>query len=413
MHLLCRKISAPLPIMVLILFIGIFAILHAPVSLGFRFTQYAVVFDAGSTGTRVNVFKFKCPRTSSDCVVLPVDRSGKSLQFFSKIDQGLSSFAAFPEGARPGLRVLVEQAHGLVESNRISAFFGATAGLRLLADNEREVLLSVAREEVNNRFPASEVKVIDGKDEALYQWLTVSFLAKDKQTLIVDMGGGSVQLAFKSPRGPMRIEEESYLHQLNDGTFLFLHSWLGFGLKAARMKILETSESSACLNVPVKYEYAGIAADVSVKTFAVDKEKQEACFAQVASAMNIGKGCDKNLTPCAFDGGWRGPQNEQQSVFLFSFIFDICRKLRLFPDGSYDNHLTVGQIVSAAEMQCQESESAEDFLCLDSAYIANLLHKGLGLSLQAQVRVLNKILYDGHLFEGAWALGAALSSLNK
>jgi hypothetical protein len=223
----------------------------------------------------------------------------------------------------------------------------------------------------------------------------------------VDMGGGSVQVAYKvAPRTQVTQDQSTYIKKLDDGNSVYLHSWLGFGLKAARMKILEQAETNACLARPVEYTYAG----KTVKVAPTDSERTvDKCFAQVQTAMNLGTGCPVTLTPCAFDGGWRGPLDADHSVFLFSFIFDISRKLRLFHDGSYDNTLTVSQIVEASRQECSHP-SHEEYLCLDSAFIATLVHKGLGLHLDTHVRVLNKILYEGHLFEGAWALGAALSN---
>ena len=363
------------------------------VSSTLRHTQYRIVFDAGSTGTRVNGFKFKCSRTH--CQLRPPTVP-------ASVAPGLSSFAESPEGARRGLAVLVEEAHR-VARGRVSVFFGATAGLRLLPEEQREGLLQVAQQEIGRRFGEAKVQVIDGKEEALFQYLTFEFLTKDEKALIVDLGGASVQVAYKCQSTKhMSDAEMQYMHMMDNEKYLFVHSWLGYGLRAARMKILQFS--FACVHTPFSYTNANETIEAQPPSvFSVDS-----CFEQTEKAMRIGDGCDGDLQPCAFDGGWRGPMNHEHNVFLFSFIFDISKRLGLFPEGSHDNSLTVRQIVEAAKKECNQP-SSDEFLCLDAVYISSLIHKALGLALDKSVRVLNKLLYDGHLFEGAWALGAALS----
>ena len=91
--------------------------------------SYAAIIDAGSSGSRVHVFRFgKLGSISGPLYILPRDKS-------MKVKPGLSSYAASPEAAGPSLK-------GLIDFMKIEVpkevwavtpvVLKATAGLRLL-----------------------------------------------------------------------------------------------------------------------------------------------------------------------------------------------------------------------------------------------------------------------------------------
>ena len=87
--------------------------------------RWAVVIDAGSTGSRVHIFKF-----------LTVASGNLELQFdkFEQLKPGLSSFADDPAGAAKSLKPLIDLAISTVPSSLQSStpiMVGATAGLTL------------------------------------------------------------------------------------------------------------------------------------------------------------------------------------------------------------------------------------------------------------------------------------------
>lgn len=57
---------------------------------------YKVVLDAGSTGTRIHVFKFR----QSDGEIILEPTADTEMTFYRKVDGGLSSYKNNPEGAR-------------------------------------------------------------------------------------------------------------------------------------------------------------------------------------------------------------------------------------------------------------------------------------------------------------------------
>lgn len=88
-------------------------------------TRYAIVFDAGSTGSRIHVFKFN------------VDKSDLTLisDTFEQLKPGLSSYADDPQKAAESLKPLLDTAMKTVPKNmqsQTTLSLKATAGLRLL-----------------------------------------------------------------------------------------------------------------------------------------------------------------------------------------------------------------------------------------------------------------------------------------
>ena len=101
--------------------------------------RYAIVIDAGSTGSRIHIFKF-------------LEGAGGALQLqFDKFDQlrpGLSSYADEPPKAAESLEPLLALAEATIPQEQRAAtsiMVGATAGLRLLKGNKADVILEEVR----------------------------------------------------------------------------------------------------------------------------------------------------------------------------------------------------------------------------------------------------------------------------
>lgn len=162
--------------------------------------QYAVVFDAGSTGSRVHVFKFA---TSGSGPVLLSDT-------FEQLKPGLgdSGWSNEPARAAASLTPLIDKAIAAVPASQHATTpieVRATAGLRSLPGTTADHIL----EEVGKLLAASPfmqitdgVSIMDGVDEGAYAWLTLNYLlgntGKPMEQLVgaIDLGGGSVQQAF-------------------------------------------------------------------------------------------------------------------------------------------------------------------------------------------------------------------------
>ncbi|XP_004296098.1 PREDICTED: apyrase 2-like [Fragaria vesca subsp. vesca] len=104
-------------------------------------TSYAVIFDAGSSGSRVHIFCF-----DHNLNLLPI---GKDLELFLQTKPSLSSYASNPRSATLSLSDLFHKAEAAVPKD-LCPFtpvrVGATAGLRVLGVDASNRILQAVRD---------------------------------------------------------------------------------------------------------------------------------------------------------------------------------------------------------------------------------------------------------------------------
>ncbi|KAF4758440.1 Ectonucleoside triphosphate diphosphohydrolase, partial [Perkinsus olseni] len=240
---------------------------------------------------------------------------------------------------------------------------------------------------------------------------------------VIDLGGGSVQLAYginnKLLTPSVRAEYGSYLTPLDKTRSLYVHSWLGYGLKAARRKVLEVNinGTNPCVvpdsDLPSLYEYSG----ATMELIADDQDaatRGSRCMETVKVAMNLARECGTDSDRCAFDGKWLGPVTANQYTFrLYSYIFDRAQQHGLIPEGDFQAVVTVAEFRALADKLCRVGAEGDPWACMDMTYILTLLSDGFGLDNEQAVVVANKLQYGDFQLEAAWPLGAAVDRLNS
>ncbi len=236
--------------------------------------RWGVILDAGSSGTRLHVYKWKDPAKAIKDASREELRSLPKLvtdkKWTKKIRPGVSTFGENPADVGPEhLQELVGHALDVIPEDKISdtpIFLMATAGMRLLPPVQQKALVReiCSYFKQNTRFSLPDcdlhVQVIPGETEGLYGWIASNYLlggfdhpekhrhGKGHHTYgFLDMGGASAQIAF----APNRTEVERHWDDLKllrmrtmDGKpsehQVFTTTWLGFGVNQARESYIRT-----------------------------------------------------------------------------------------------------------------------------------------------------------------------------
>ncbi|KAL3267460.1 hypothetical protein HHI36_011583 [Cryptolaemus montrouzieri] len=406
--------------------IGTLMIDKMAVNFGYHKPVYAIVIDAGSTGSRVHAFTFHESYIGSHLVL------DKELFKFNKV--GLSSFVDNPDEGAKSIDVLVEEAKNEIPREHwtnASLFLKATAGLRLLpADKAENLLHSVKTRLKQVPFITSEdaVGIMDGIDEGIFSWFTVNFLLgringnPANTVAALDLGGGSTQVTFAAIAPSSLIHKDRiHLAPSPKGNIpVYTHSFLGLGLKAARKKILTHGQkdskniTSECVNHIItgrKFKYGNEIYYVSGPkvNFSTmnSKGQNEFWVDEEIPIVNMEK-CNSIIKDFVLQNSKPPEELPNKVIFAFSYYFDRAAEAGLI-DPLSGGRIKLEGFKNAAVDACTNPNADQPFMCLDLSFIWILLEYGLGLKLETPINLFKKI--DGH--EVSWALGAAYNFLNR
>ncbi|KAK4662911.1 Golgi apyrase [Podospora pseudopauciseta] len=238
--------------------------------------RWGVILDAGSSGTRLHIYRWKDPEkalkgaSKHDLASLPKLMTEKI--WTKKIRPGISTFGEKVDKVGPDhLQSLIDHALEIIPKDKIRdtpIFLMATAGVRLLPAVQQSALTREVcyylRSNTQFSLPDCDmhIQVIKGETEGLYGWIASNYLlggfdnpdkhqhGKGHHTYgFLDMGGASAQIAF----APNATEAEKHADDLKllrlrtlDGSpveyKVFTTTWLGFGVNQARESYVESLE---------------------------------------------------------------------------------------------------------------------------------------------------------------------------
>ncbi|CEP16758.1 hypothetical protein [Parasitella parasitica] len=398
-------------------------------------TEYAVMIDAGSSGSRVHVYRFN---VCNDPVLED--------EVFHMLEPGLSSFKDDAEGAANSLKPLMEIAVKNVpeEYQKCTPIaVKATAGLRMLgADKSNRILDGVRKYLETYPFPiAGEngIEIMEGKDEGVYAWITVNYLLgklkksqRGQSAAVFDLGGASTQIVFE-PTFPltetMSDGEHKYELDYQNSTFgLYQHSYLGYGLNEARKRIkselVDMWKEEAALTGKVYHpclpgdhkEDIALKNGTMIQLLGTGAGHAE-CRGIVEKVLNKDKMCE--LAPCAFDGVYQPPITDtfkDRDLYVFSYFYDLTQPLGMPLEFSVRELGELTDRVCRGETRpfqhvpgaIQALQEKPDY-CLDLTYIHNLLKFGYDIPNDRLVRTAKKIRGA----ETGWCLGASIAMIDE
>ncbi|KAM6912299.1 ectonucleoside triphosphate diphosphohydrolase 5 [Xenentodon cancila] len=368
---------------------------------------YGVMFDAGSTGTRIHIYKF----IQKDPVELPVLDN----EMYHAVKPGLSEYKDNPEQAGNTIRQLLKLVKKTVpeeEWRRTPVVLKATAGLRMLTEDEANGILKEVKEAFDDSpfyVPEDSVSIMDGANEGVLAWVTVNFLtghlySNTRKTVgILDLGGGSTQITFL-PKSKKTIQSAPSSYTARFSLFnhtyeLYTHSYLGNGIKAARLATLGALGAdgldwkvftSSCL--PKKYREDLTFGGKTYKVSGIPDgfAGYKLCYYEVLQVVK---------------GSFHQPYEVKGSVFYaFSHYFDRAVETGLI-DGNRGGAVEVRDFKKKAKEVCNKMtkyRAINPFLCMDMTYITCLLKEGFGFKDSTVLQLAKKV----NNVETSWALGA-------
>ncbi|CCG81584.1 putative Nucleoside diphosphatase [Taphrina deformans PYCC 5710] len=407
---------------------------RAPINEWSTNRKYAVIIDAGSSGSRIQVYSWRdhslAASFANQTELSSLPRIEKGVEsgedWMMKVHPGVSSFADDPsEIGEKHLKELYAYALKIVPADQVKetpVYLLATAGMRLLTEDQQEDILEEACEYTQDHTDfllpecESHFQVITGETEGLYGWIAINYLLGgfDAKTDgnhhtygFLDMGGASAQIAFVPNKTEAAAHKEDLtllrLRTLEGETKewqVFVSTWLGFGANEARRRYLESlakgkvDQISGHFLDPCKPK--GL-----VETVASTKDKKvisaegsgnlNECLTRLEPLLSKNAPCPD--PPCLFAG-----------VHVPSIDFDINHFIGISEyyystqdvfglGGAYDYHtlsnavenycsrewvdilqdLADGQYPSGVEQKKLEE------VCFKASWMMNVLHDGIGI----------------------------------
>ncbi|XP_056150015.1 ectonucleoside triphosphate diphosphohydrolase 5-like isoform X2 [Lampris incognitus] len=358
---------------------------------------YGVMFDAGSTGTRIHVYTF----IQKEPAELPLLDS----EMFQSIKPGLSAYADSPEMAGHTVRMLLKVAKKTVPRlawKRTPVVLRATAGLRLLSPEKAQALLDQVQDVFDESpffVPDNSVSIMNGTKEGILAWVTVNFLtghldARTKKTVgILDLGGGSTQITFlpklrKTIESAPAFDYIAKIDMFNSTYKLYTHSYLGNGLMAARLAALGALGAeglewrifrSSCLPKKFRDEWSFGGLTYQVSGIPDGYAGYKLCYQEVLKVV-------KGIIHQPYE------LKDISVFYAFSYYFD--------------------RAVDAGLIVCNKMTKyrpISPFLCMDMTYITCLLKDGFGFEENTVLQLTKKV----NNVEASWALGATFDHFHN
>lgn len=314
--------------------------------------KWVLVVDAGSSGTRVHVYKFKCGKIDSEQ--------------FHQVKPGLSQFENVTE-AGESLRSLL-QLDTFVPLNQKQCtplMLRATEGLRLLgtrAQNILDEIKKVVKEQPYLKVK-NQVEIMDGRKEGVSAWISVNVILNPRKTAaVIDLGGASMQIVFAAKT----VGEYASSANLNkERVDLYQHSYSKYGIHQVEERLRE--QKARCF----------------------DSVNLEECREDMMKLFDTST-C--SLDPCTFNNVHQPPIPTDIDVHAFSFFHDVL-------------HPLLGDKITRRLVQ---SKIPNCKLCFELIYI-DLVLEHLKFSLDRMIRVSKN--HKG--FEFGWFPAIAMEGLEQ
>ncbi|RNA42204.1 ectonucleoside triphosphate diphosphohydrolase 1 isoform X1 [Brachionus plicatilis] len=412
--------------------------------------NYAIQFDAGSSGTRMYVYEylndFKNMLNSNITLrQIGLCRTKGSIishQFY--LDKGIATIKTYTELKHSFSKCMI-QARKLVpvaKWNQTLITLKATAGMRLSelsSPSISKTIFHMIRHYFNQSGflykNESQVETISGKDEALNAWITANFLANnfhqdsnESTKGVLDLGGASTQISF------VPLNQSLMDNLLNKNLFgknysVYSQSFLCFGIDQARLVyrtslINGSNDSASVLSpcMPKNFEKNFQTLDIlrspcgsgSIKNQSTNLSDFNVtlkgssdfgkCQIEVKNLLSDKKECRTGQDACSFKE-IKFPDTKEVEFYAISVFYYTVQASNLLFNSSFDSDIEGFRNVT--ELLC--SFNYEELVARDEIFKADLkLLTKFGINTFENVHFVDKI--NG--YNVGWNLGLFLLQKN-
>ncbi|KAI5949903.1 YND1 [Candida jiufengensis] len=398
--------------------------------------KFGIVIDSGSSGSRIQIYKWIDPKTqlkSSDLEILKSPpKITQEKEWTKKISPGISTYNTnkkikqiwsnhYSELMRFAEKIIPVEKH-----SETPVFVLSTAGMRLLPKNTQSKILSETcssiRENTNFLLPNCDdfVQIIDGSTEGIYGWLGLNYLmgqfknydtkqANHESIGFMDMGGASTQIAFV-PSSEEQIKKHNndlskvLLRNIDGQTQtwdVFVATWLGFGANEARKRFIQQlinlalvnqEELQGHLNDPCLPKGATLDYDYEGKTYKINGVgNYEMCIKSIYPLLMKSIPCDDE--PCLFNG-IHGPKLDfEKDKFVGISEYWYTANDIFHSGGEYDYkgfNIKVKEYCESKWDDILKNSNGGDYsgldpdkflkdACFKASWVMNILHEGFEL----------------------------------
>jgi len=420
-----RTILIVLIIVLIIIFGAVGIVLAVFLSSAEPDTDYGVIIDAGSSGSRVYVYSWPHRKNKTTVPhVHPVTPDDKDKAYRPvQITQLRVSDSRLSNVVNPGiahikpsqikgyLQPLLDYANAVVPwraRKRTPIFLFATAGMRVISKADQEAILKEVRStfsgsDFNFTYQTEWARVISGSEEGVYGWVTTNYLKNilfddDAEYHVVgalDLGGVSVQITFYPSSPPEANGMELVLP--NNVFDLYTYSFLDYGQDAMTTELMKLSCSKANTTngtIPDEVDFPCFLSGYN-ETFFLDADGNnhtmvgtgnfDLCSQYQVEIMNVDAEC--KYSSCSFNGVYQPPLEGDfyaMSGFYYTASFfglaNENRKTNAFAFKKLGGEYCSTSWEDVHVKYPTVSDSHLRIYCLTSSYIYSLLVEGFHFS---------------------------------
>ena len=385
--------------------------------------EYAIVFDAGSSGTRMKIYQFLASGPSLKPSEV-LDQSPSA----AKVKPGISDLVDDPSQVETYMMPLLEAGKTTIPEDKQAStpiFLLATAGMRLLPADQADAILNEVRKLFNDKDKCpflfendNDARIITGKNEGIYAWITVNFLAgifrsngSAKSYGSLDMGGASHQNSWKFNNSNPDVVVVDVAGKKYS---IFARSYLGYGQDQARERYLafiakkaNCAENSECV---LKSPCHNKGFKESLTFY--DQERLVEGTAEVKRCRKI----IKEMFFCHLPNSQKCPFHDQPKLkgefYGFSSFYYVLTGIKAVCSDCENNKVSSRKIKLFSKSFCKKNyNELEDNpyvknYCFGGNFIYELLTEGYRIGLSKKIMVTNSL--NG--FKLGWTLGAVFDN---